>query len=151
MKRFFGIMALAFIFLTSCVLYALYLKSVDVDLKMFDKLMCEDVDSYRAVFNSKAREIDQNDGRRIVAFLRSAAESGRHYQVTSKSLIHFGRLQILNDNKVLVTIDLNHGGDGLVFFWRTAHQSHCITSTDLGKEIMDILEERTMSKPDLDE
>ncbi len=150
MKRFVCLVAFAIFLSTSCVLWVLYEKTDDVDLKLFDTLITEEIDSYRGVFNSVGYEIDQSNGRRILKFLRSAAESGRRYEVKSKNLISFGKLDVRDDNKVVVTIDLYDGGDGLVFYWKTSDRSICITSSVSGREITDILEERAMSKTDLD-
>lgn len=145
MKHFLGLMALVILISTSCVLYLLYLKADDVDLNIFDTLHSEDVDSYRGVFNSVGYDVDKKNGRRILDFLRSAAESGRRYNVTSKNIISFGKLEVWDDNKVVVMIDLFHGGDGLVFYWKTNDRSICITSNVSGRAISDLLQEGPLS------
>lgn len=151
MKIFVGLFALAIFVSISCALYVVYLESKKVDLDVIDALIGEDTASYRFTAAIEKRDLDPKDGRRLLNFLRSAAESGRNYKVTKKNLVSFEKIIVRDENDVKATIQLFFGADGLVIKWQTRDRSLCFTSSVSLQTISEIFPSVTIVKPDLDE
>ncbi len=122
--------------------YAKYLEQLKVDLSLIDSILRENADQYRLSINSDQIKIDVKTGTEFVAILRSAAEKGHSYEISSKNIIVFGRLEQLHGSRINSKIYFFHGGGGLGFHMFSNGREQCLVlSKESSRETVTMIEE----------